>query len=507
MPSKLSSRNQKIIWDDEEYQIDLSLISNVTINGKSLRDFLSLPYVRISQVEGNKISISLKNLFGTIRITFPEKKEQIKVVPKKLFDKTDTPEQGYKFVQQKVLRDIGNLITMLVKETKDIQASEVFKIVLKQRPWSIEFLVIALERYLKMLEGFCLKLFNYGPVHKDLLKRTSYFGSTAKLSNKLPFYPYLEFHQNTFTYDTYLNKMLFQAFYFIILESELLYHFTQDKSIKERVRKVEEESLSFLNRFHLWEFFHQMPLNLAELQQRVLTQQNPYYLKILEVYKEITKLLFSKTTLEIAEEGLEYPLLNFAYLYEAWAISRILDSLQKHGYTLKKESLILGNRVREYNRRARASFIFSKGNTEIRVVWELKFKPRIDSLYLKSLIESIQELPEEVKKIRIKPDLLMIKKERGKIQKILLGDVKFRVDEKNQKLPRLGDIYKILGYILDLREFRYFKNAQIEGILIYPGKIKMLKIPIIDPKNNKEIIYINLVPLNSHSYEFNFEFI
>jgi len=507
VPSKLSSRNQKIIWDDEEYQIDLSLISNVAINEKPLGDFLSLPYIRISQIEKNKISISLKNLFGTIRITFPEKEEQIRVVPKKPFDKTDTPEQGYKFIQQKVLRDIGNLITMLVKETKDIQPSEVFKIVLKQRPWSIEFLVIALERYLKMLEEFCLKLFNYGPVHKDLLKRTSYFGSTAKLSSKLPIYPYLEFHQNTFTYDTYLNKMLFQAFYFIILESELLYHSTQDKGIKKRVKKLENGALLFLNRFHLWEFFHQIPLNIAELQQRVLTQQNPYYPKILEIYKEVTKLLFSKTTLEIAEEGLEYPLLNFAYLYEAWAISRILDSLQKQGYILKKESLILGNKVREYNRRARASFIFSKGDTEIRVVWELKFKPHVDSLYLKSLIESIEELPEEVKKIRIKPDLLIIKKEKGKIQKILLGDIKFRVDEENQKLPKLSDIYKILGYILDLREFRYFKNAQIEGILIYPGKIEMLKIPIIDPKNNRNILYINLIPLNSHSYEFNLEFI
>ena len=194
-------------------------------------------------------------------------------------------------------------------------------------------------------------------------------------------------------------------------------------------------------------------------------------------------------------------------MYEAWAISRILDSLQKQGYILKKESLILGNKVREYNRRARASFIFSKGDTEIRVVWELKFKPHVDSLYLKSLIESIEELPEEVKKIRIKPDLLIIKKEKGKIQKILLGDIKFRVDEENQKLPKLSDIYKILGYILDLREFRYFKNAQIEGILIYPGKIEMLKIPIIDPKNNRNILYINLIPLNSRSYEFNLEFI
>jgi len=507
MQSKPLSSNHKIVWDDRKCEIPLELVDKITINERPLRDFLSLPYVRISQVTEGKISISLKNLFGIIRIVFPEKEEHIKVVPKKLFDTIDTPEQGYNFIQQKVLRDIGNLITMLVKETKDIQPSEVFKIVLKQKPWSIEFLVIALERYLKMLEEFCIKLFNYGPVHKELLKRTSCFGSTTKLSSNLPIYPYLEFHQSTFTYDTYLNKMLFQAFYFIILEAGLLYHSTKETGVRDRLRNLEEKALLFLDKFHLWEFFHQLPLDPAELQRRVLAQQNPYYFKILTIYKELTKLLFSKTSLEIAEKGLEYPLLNFAYLYEAWTISRILKSLQKQRYSLKKESLILESRVREYKRRARASFVFSKENSEIRVIWELKFKPSVDSLYMKSLLESIQELPEEVRKIRIKPDLLIIQKKKGKTQKILLGDVKFRVDEENQKLPKLEDMYKILGYILDLREFKYFKDAQIEGILIYPGKIKMLKIPIIDPKNNKEIIYINLVPLNSRSYEFNFEFI
>lgn len=487
------------IWDDKDLPIGpLNSLDLVRVNGKPLKEFSKSNKVRL--VNGNVV-VSLKDLYGTLTIERPGGTEYFVVVPQKLFLSGYSPEDGERFIKETVLKDIGDFISFIVKEIRDIQAHHVFKIVARDYERSIHFLVVAMEHYLKTLEKYGTKLFSHGPVHKEALTSTSMFGSTVKYSYSNVTSPYLTFNRRVVTYDTYLNRMLFQSFYYIALESELLKHVVSDKYLIDRINNLQNRALGFIDHYHLWEFFYEAPLDMMELQNKLITQQNPYYIEIFRVYKELIKIVFSKTILENLEEGIHYPLVNFATIYETWAVWRIIHGFMSKGFQLLDEGIMLEDQEK-FGRKTKAIFALERGDTMLAVVWELKFKPETDSLYMGSLLRLVGP----VKGLTIKPDLVVLvyKKDRERPIKVLIGDVKFRLGD-TKRLPPLESLYKILGYVLDLKDFDYFKQAQIEGLLIYPGRIEMVKIPLIDPKTGKDVFYLNLLPLNSDSIEIDIE--
>ena len=102
-------------------------------------------------------------------------------------------------------------------------------------------------------------------------------------------------------------------------------------------------------------------------------------------------------------------------------------------------------------------------------------------------------------RIRIKPDIIIIHQKNGK-KKILIGDIKYSVNEEIPALPKLDNLYKILGYLLDLGNKSFLKGDNIEGLLIYPGTIKHMRIPVETNENN--IFYLNMVSMNMTNTKF-----
>ena len=268
---------------------------------------------------------------------------------------------------------------------------------------------------------------------------------------------------------------------------------SKNEEIRESGRKIEERALMALDNFRLWEFYDDKPLNIAELYNEVVIQQNPYYLKVLEIYSSLIRLLFSKRVFEAVEEGLEYPLLNFYYIYEAWTIKRIIDEIVSKGFEVTGNGILTEKELNKGKKRsAKAVFELSKGNEHITLFWELKFSPVEDTVYFGDLIR-IAHKTREVERMRIKPDIIIVYEVGENVKKLIIGDVKFRLSRK-AGLPRIRDIYKVLGYYYDLKTFELFSSASAEGILIYPGNLEgSLRIPIGGPR---ETFYINIVPLN-----------
>jgi hypothetical protein len=489
--------NKKYIWDDEELSLPINLLDHVKVNNQPLSEVTKSNKIYI---KGKNVIISFKNFFGDLKLEFPDKEEILKIAPKKLFYNQEiNPDEGYDIVKHRVLNDIRDFITFIVKEIKDIQTYKAFKIILKDIHRSVEFIVIALEHYLSKLEHNIRLLFQQGPIHKDIVKQESTFGFSLKYSYSSFINPYQTFYRRSMNYSTILNIMVFQSLYYIVLETELLKLVIDDKDLKEKLENLKLKAIKLLDEYHLWEFFYEPPLNLANIQEKLVTQQNPYYPFIFSIYKEIVKMVFSKTVLENIEEGLEYPLINFAYIYEAWAIWRIVHSLRANGFEIIENGILLGKN-NKFKRKTKMIFILEKDSKRVYVIWEMKFKPSTDSTYLGDLIRAFNI--SNVENIEIKPDIVILVEnlENKDIEKVVVGDVKFRVDE-NAKLPRLENIYKVLGYVLDLRRFEVFKNAKFEGLLIYPSTIKTIKIPIMDPKTENVVVYITLVPLTAKQYK------
>ena len=485
------SKNVKYVWDTEGISVPVEFVDKVKINGKSLADFLSTIGGRVENIKDGEVKLRFRDFYGTLKIVSPNDVCNYIIIPKKISTK-DSPKDVYEFIRGTILSDLKELADFIIKDIRKIQTNQAFKIVFGSE-WfrSRKLLATALDRHLWTLIEICNLLFTE-PVNKKIVKLTSEFGTTVKLQSNSPWNPKQEFYRVMTTFDTLLNKMLFQAFYLIALGTQMLL-IDETKEIKENAKKIEEKAWMAIDSFRLWDFYDDRPLNMVELYNEVVAQQNPYYLMVLEIYASVIRLLFSKTVFEAVEEGIEYPLLNFSYLYEAWAIKRIIDELETEGFTLIGRGILTKRKFDKGKvRSAKAIFEFLKGNERITLFWELKFRPVEDTIYFGDLARIAQKT-NEVEKMRIKPDIVIVYEVGNTIKKLIIGDVKFRVAKK-VGLPRIGDVYKVVGYYYDLKKFKLFKLASTEGILIYPGNLEgSLRIPI---ENLSETFYINIVPLN-----------
>ncbi|MCS7123466.1 MAG: hypothetical protein RMJ17_02755 [Candidatus Aenigmarchaeota archaeon] len=204
-------------------------------------------------------------------------------------------------------------------------------------------------------------------------------------------------------FETSLNQMVFQTLYFVLQECNYLKYIMkldEDKKRKNeiinKINKVVNTTHSLLDRYQLWYFFNDKPLNLSELWIRISNQSNPYYKKFFEIYREFTKILFSRTILTYIVERIEFPIISFEYIYELWAISIICSLLSKR-YKFKKISF------ESYRKRkVKMNIEFDKSS----LIYEIKFNPLLDSLYLEKLITDKIHF-------NIKPDLLIILRDKN----------------------------------------------------------------------------------------------
>ncbi|ADC69236.1 hypothetical protein MFS40622_0545 [Methanocaldococcus sp. FS406-22] len=108
--------NKKYIWDDEELSLPINLLDYVKVNNQPLSEVTKSNKVYI---KGKNIIISFKNFFGDLKLEFPDKEEILKITPKKLFYNQEiNPDEGYDIVKHRVLNDIRDFITFIVKEIK-----------------------------------------------------------------------------------------------------------------------------------------------------------------------------------------------------------------------------------------------------------------------------------------------------------------------------------------------------------------------------------------------------
>ncbi|MCW1305039.1 MAG: hypothetical protein OH354_04660 [Candidatus Parvarchaeota archaeon] len=465
------------------------LQENFTINGVRLKDFLSAKSKYIEIMPG-KLVINVKDMFGEIKFSNGKMEKKVKIIPSKIFQNL-SPKEAYFFIKNKVFTDIMNFLSFIVKDYKDLQMLEHLEIVKKDFERSLDYIIIFLEKIISSCKPLLQDLFASGPVHKEILIQKFLFGTKISLTPKNIIAPYKFYYKQTHTFDTLLNQMVFQTLYFVLQECNYLNDIINLEENEKRKRelsiKINEISkvASFLiDKYQLWCFFNDKPLDFSELSNKIISQSNFSYKKIFEIYKEIVKILFSRTILSNIIEGIEFPIQNFEYIYELWAISSFYNLLseqceQRVGYKGYYKKRKVKMKIEFVDKSHKKSFL----------IYEIKFDPSIDSLYFEKLVINKRYF-------NIKPDILIIL-EGKKNRKIFLGDIKFSKDEEIE-LPRLRDLYKVLGYLIDLSEkSEIFKNEMVEGILVFPGFIDSIRIPKIHKNGkNKKTYYINVIPLN-----------
>jgi len=505
---------ERILWkdlkdyhfDNIEIEIPLENIEELqnefTINGKKLKEFLEIKGKYIT-IQSNKLILTLKNFFGEVSFYYKNDHKKTKIVPLKIFPPDINPKKGYDFIRNKVFLDIGNFLSFIVKEIKDFQTLESLKIMIEDFINSPEYIIILLEKSVSSCKELLEKLFISGPIHKEILVQKTFFGTKISFSSKNIIDPYKFYYKQSHTLDTLLNQMLFQTLYFIVQECNCLKHTIKIESERrnEVIRKIDEILMKanfLLEKYQLWCFFSDKPINFVELMNKINNQPNLYYKKIFDIYKEVVKVTFSRTILENILEGIEFPISKFESIYELWTVSLFYNTLRNIYKVDGKPKL------ESYEKRStKLKIMFSrKGPKKVYLIWEIKFSPILDSLYFESLFED----REYETTFEIKPDLLIVL-ENKKTKKIFLGDVKFSKDEKIE-LPTLRDLYKVLSYLSDLsNKSKILKNKNVEGILIYPGLIKYIRVPKIQrTKKGKKVYYINIMPLNYESTDLSYVF-
>ena len=502
---------ERILWKDlKEYNFDNieieiplenieKLQNEFIINGKKLKEFLETKK-RYIIVQPDKLILTLKNFFGEISFSYEDIRKKGKIVPLKIFPLNMNPKKGYDFIRNKVFSDIGNFLSFIVKEIKDFQTLENLKILTKDFINSPEYIIIFLEKAVSLCESSLQELFTSGPIYKEITTQKTFFGTRISFSYKTIINPYKFYYKQSHTEDTLLNRMLFQTLYFIVQECNRLKHTIKIETDRrnEVLRKIDEilmKACFLLDRYQLWCFFSDKPINLAELMNKINNQPNLCYKRIFYIYKEVVKVVFSRSILENILEGIEFPISKFESIYELWTVSlfyNTLSGLYKAKVDVRFESY--------EKKRTKLKMIFSESESKkAYLIWEIKFNPILDSLYFESLLRDKKNLDIS---FAIKPDLLIVL-ENGKTRKIFLGDVKFSKNEKIE-LPTLRDLYKVLSYLSDLSaKSEILKNKNIEGVLVYPGLIEFIRIPKIQKtEKGKKVYYINIIPLNYESTDF-----
>ncbi len=493
------------IWEyywDNDPRLNESLISvssleelkGVTINGVSVLELINKEKFWLKEFSESKmLGMSFRDKFGEVIIEKDNKQlRKIRIVPWKFTCSNKvTPEEVYQYINTTLFDDIRLFLSLLITHLgKTLKGVETFSYtVLHEFPRSLEFLIYLMENILYKLQDALFTLFARGPIHKEIEITKSYTGTQILLSSLLNPSPYKKYIKRCYTYQTVLNIMLFQSLYFIITISKLLKENIKKNNpmFEKRLNKLIDVSEKLLNKYHLWSFFSLEPLDDLDVLSALISQSNRSYKEVYKIYKVLRDVyvFFTLVMATYLEGGIYMPIVEFFTIYEIWTISKFLKVFLQNNFELldAKADFFM-------NRSTKMYFILKNCEKSMKItfIWELKFKPLIDSTYYGSLLRSlgIQE-----KLIDIKPDITIIIEGKN-IKKVLIGDVKFSLnDSRGLQLPKLESLYKVMSYVKDLKRSKLFEGFEVEGVLVYPGNIPPLRIPDMENEN-----YINIIPLN-----------
>jgi len=486
----LRNYSEEYVWDNEP----IFLKASSRINHMPLEEVWKSTKMLFSPEREGYVKVVPRNIFGRIKVEEEEGTRVYRVIPRKLFAKDVSKEEAYSFIVEKVLPEISEFLGFVLQRWEELRGYEAFKVLEKFFIYVAEFYAYMAIYFSNVIDSILRKLLAFGAIHKEFLETPSFSGGRMR-SGYYPVGNLKVMSRRNWRFDTSLNIMVFQTvFYTMVLAAKVMRALSSLKG--KRVRRIVEDlertvrkcSL-MLERYNLWPFYEEKPLPFPELLRQLITVQNPYYRMLFPYYSQLVYALFLRRGPAIEEVG-EYPIVPFTRIYEVWAISKFLKTLLEQGYELLESPAKTGEGY--------LKFELSKGRLNIRVLWEPHFKPVIEnSLYIGSVVEKAKELSgklySRLLKKRIKPDILLTINEGNILKKIYIGEVKFsKARIAGFGLPRLKDLYKVLGYLLDLKDAKRFSGSQIEGLLIYPGDIQG-RVPV---RHTEGVIYLNIVSLS-----------
>ncbi|MBP2046737.1 hypothetical protein [Methanobacterium aggregans] len=496
----MESDSYKYYWDNDVtlnhclIKIDsLDDVEKIRINGLNAKELLDKGkiYLRIS---GNdkKLSKDLYDTFGDIIIEYDnEIIEKIRVAPWKLSNGKETPEDVYSYVSNKVFDDVNSFLSYVVKVMRrDLKSIDNFSYqFLDNFPISYEFLVNLLNHNVKLLENSLLQLYHNGPIHKEINIKQDYNGSNLVLSSLINTSPYNLYTKKYHTHETLLNQMMFQSAYYMKYASKLIEEkLGTDKQLKERVNHIFRSSDSLMNKYDLWSFFTLEVLDDSQIKQKLLSQNNKFYVDIYNVFRVVKDIIIYINFIAALslDKGVEMALNEFYTIYEIWSIAKICENFEKNGFVLEEVETGSFNLIS-----AKMCLKLRKNDVVANVIWEIKLDARTHSTYYGGLIS---EISDSGLNTMIKPDItIMI--ESDNVKKAFIGDVKFTL--KESYIPKLESLYKVLSYLEDLKGSPLFKGYDVEGLLVYPGNMSFVKTPPIENEN-----YINITPVNMFEQNF-----
>lgn len=479
---------------------DLEDIKNVKINGLNAQELLDQQKLSLGFWDDSQtMYIPVYDKFGDLVIEHNDEIiKKIRIVPWKLSKRQKTPKEVYKYIKDNIFKDINSFLSYVIKNMKDLKSIDSFSYqLLNDFPKSTDFLVYLLEYNCNLLEKSLSGIYNNGPLHKEIEINTDCSGSQLVLTSLINPSPYKLYTKKRHTHETILNKMVFQSAYFMMQASKMIEGRLDKKNkVLGRTDRIFQKSSSLLNEYDLWSFFSTETLVDGEIRSKLVSQNNPFYKDAYKIFKIVRDIIVYITLIAALriEKGVEMPLTEFYTVYEIWTIAKIWESFRNKGFEL--ESVEIGSIKLEGSLNlisAKMALNLIKGESKAKIIWEMHLKPENHSTYYGGLIRRLNIVDNHAK---IKPDVTVII-ECNNIKKALIGDVKFTMKKGKSPLPKLESLYKVVGYMEDLKRSPIFEEFGVEGLLIYPGIMNSTKTPYTENGN-----CINITPLNMFNQDF-----
>lgn len=493
----------KYYWDDNEeinHHLfsfnDLEDLEKIKINGLNARKLLDDNKLLVGIWDNSQtIYLPVYDKFGDLVIECNDEiVKKIRIVPWKLSKRQKTPEVVYKYITDNIFEDISSFLSYVIKNMKkDLKSIDSFSYqLLNDFPKSTDFLVYLLEYNCNLLEKSLSGIYNNGPLHKEIEINTDYSGSQLVLTSLINPSPYKLYTKKRHTHETILNKMVFQSVYFMMQASKMIEERLDKKNkvLRDRTDKIFQKSSSLLNKYDLWSFFSTETLVDGEIRSKLISQNNPFYKEDYKIFRIVRDTIVYITLIAALriEKGVEMPLTEFYTIYEIWTIAKIWESFRNKGFELESAEIGSFNLIS-----AKMTLNLIKGESKAKIIWEMHLKPEDHSTYYGGLIKRLNIVDNNTK---IKPDVTVII-ECDNIKKALIGDVKFTMKKGESPLPKLESLYKVVGYMEDLKRSPIFEEFGVEGLLIYPGIMNSAKTPYTENGN-----CISITPLNMFNQDF-----
>ncbi|WP_237779365.1 hypothetical protein [Methanothermobacter sp. K4] len=452
-----------------------------------MRDLLVRRAARLYLGSPKSISLEFTDKFGDLVVKrCDEVTDKIRVVPWKISGGEGNPQKVYKYIKETVVEDINLLIGHIIPLlNENFRLTETFSHQLqKDFPPSPSFIINLLEQSVSRFRIALEKLFQTGPIHREMHSRRDYHGSRLYTGSSMNLSPYRIYIKSWHDHETILNRMISQTAYYLMCAAELVGGMV-DGERSELCQTLFRSAAGIMDRYHLWAFFTIDILEESRVIERLISQGNRLYNEIYSIFRIIRDtVIYLNLIHPLQGDGVEMPLQEFYSVYETWAISRIWDKFRQMGFHIKSVEKSLP-RIPS----SKMSIRMERGNESAMIIWEVKLNAIEHSTYYGDLLQAFGGGGSV-----IKPDITVLYESEGH-KRALVGDVKFSVTDTG--LPRLESVYKVLSYVEDLRKSPLFRGWDLEGLLVYPGMVSPVTVP-----SSQSGSHIHVFPLNTSNREF-----